>query len=617
MRSIRFSLIVYFLALLVVSLGGISWLAYRSLAETLRDKQGSTNALIESQYLTLCKEARIAFDKRLLNRAQTLGHLARSSMPLYEPLSALGALSAPLHPQGTWNTSLWGLQAVNRELIWLVRKSRVETQRRWVEAAELYIDVPDDFVLSADATHAQEYFQAYTKQGQPFQRSDSAKDLALAFDDQAIPHFLQHPAHEYFDNLEPKPGLNLRRVTVMEPVTKFRSMDLPQEWQYLRYSPRPRGKPAERSEAKGQKDTPKEIVRPASREVTIAPVIYIQYASDTEVLERRIQDLKDERDRKLASVAEETREARIALRNRFLWICLAAFAAIVVGGTVLIRHGLVPLDRLSDAVSQVSAKDFRLKIDQDGLPRELQPIAARLSKTLDQLQRAFDREKQAAADISHELRTPLAAIMTTLEVALKKSRTPEEYRELIEECRASGEHMSDLVERLLALARLDAGAVAIKSEPVDAAGLARQCAQLVKPLVEERGLTLRVHADETVPMESDPEKLREIVTNLLHNAIQYNKPHGLIDLDVSRDNGHVRLEVRDTGIGIAPEQRQRIFERFYRADPSRHSDTPHAGLGLAIVKSYLDLMGGAINVDSGNDGSTFVVELPAEVASRA
>ncbi|MBI3409830.1 MAG: hypothetical protein HY040_15940 [Planctomycetes bacterium] len=616
MRSIRFSLIVYFLALLAVSLGGISWLAYRSLAETLREKQGSTNALIESQYVTLCKEARIAFDKRLLNRAQTLGHLARSSRPLYEPLNALGAVSSPLHPQGAWNAALWAQQGVNRELVWMVRKLRMEPQKRWIEGTEIYIDVPDDFVFSADATHGQEYFLAYTRHGQMFQRSESAKNLEITFDEQLIPTFMEQHAVEHFDNIEPKPGLHLRRITIMEPVTRFRYMTFDKEWQYLRFATRPRATPSGRTEAKTQKE-PAEAMRPPSGEVTIAPVIYIQYAGSTDVLERRLKDLTDDRDEKLAAVAEETREARVALRNRFLWICLAAFAAIVVGGTVLIRHGLVPLDRLSEAVSQVSAKDFRLKIDQGALPRELQPIAARLSKTLDQLQCAFDREKQAAADISHELRTPLAAMMTTLEVALKKSRTPAEYRELIEECRASGEHMADLVERLLALARLDAGAVAIKSEPVDAAGLARQCAQLVRPLVEERGLTLRVHADEPVPLESDPDKLREIVTNLLHNAIQYNKPSGIIDLDVSRDNGHVRLEVRDTGIGIAPEQRQRIFERFYRADPSRHSDTPHAGLGLAIVKSYLDLMGGAISVDSGQDGSTFVVELPADGPSRA
>src|SRR5205085_2347372 len=124
------------------------------------------------------------------------------------------------------------------------------------------------------------------------------------------------------------------------------------------------------------------------------------------------------------------------------------------------------------------------------------------------------------------------------------------------------------------------------------------------------GLALRLHAPDPIPMKVDPDKLREILNNLLHNAVEYNRPEGAIDLNVARVNGHVHLAVSDTGIGIAPELRQHIFERFFRADPSRHAATPHAGLGLSIVKSYVDLMGGTIGVDSGAHGSTFTIELP-------
>ena len=147
--------------------------------------------------------------------------------------------------------------------------------------------------------------------------------------------------------------------------------------------------------------------------------------------------------------------------------------------------------------------------------------------------------------------------------------------------------------------------------PVDVANLAKQCADLVRPLAEARGLTLKVHARAAVPLLADAGKLREVLTNLLHNAIQYNKPHGSIDLTVDRQNGQLLMQVRDTGIGISAEARAHIFERFYRADLSRHSDTPHAGLGLAIVKSYVDLMGGQIQVDSTSEGSTFRIQVPA------
>jgi signal transduction histidine kinase len=170
--------------------------------------------------------------------------------------------------------------------------------------------------------------------------------------------------------------------------------------------------------------------------------------------------------------------------------------------------------------------------------------------------------------------------------------------------------MYQLVERLLTLARLDAGADAYHPAEADVTETALQCADLIRPLAKARGLALRLHLPDPITMESDPNKLREVLVNLLHNAVEYNQPNGAIDLAVERVNGHVRLEVRDTGIGIKPAEMERLFERFYRADPSRHADTPHAGLGLAIVKSYVDLMGGTIRVESSEAGTAFIVELP-------
>ncbi len=125
-------------------------------------------------------------------------------------------------------------------------------------------------------------------------------------------------------------------------------------------------------------------------------------------------------------------------------------------------------------------------------------------------------------------------------------------------------------------------------------------------------MTLAVHPVPTLPVEGDPDKLREVLNNLLHNAIQYNRPNGRIDLRVEQEEDRVCMEVRDTGIGISPDARSQIFERFYRADRSRGGDGLHAGLGLALVKEYVDLMGGRIDVESEEgQGSTFRVWLPA------
>ena len=160
------------------------------------------------------------------------------------------------------------------------------------------------------------------------------------------------------------------------------------------------------------------------------------------------------------------------------------------------------------------------------------------------------------------------------------------------------QHMYQLVERLLKLARLDAGADQYHPTETDVTEVAMACADLIRPLARARGLALRLHMPDPISTRTDANKLRELLINLLHNAVEYNKENGAIDLTAERAGGRVRLEVRDTGIGIKPDTLEHIFERFYRAAPSRHADPPHAGLGLAIVKSSVDLMGGTIRVDS-------------------
>jgi len=247
------------------------------------------------------------------------------------------------------------------------------------------------------------------------------------------------------------------------------------------------------------------------------------------------------------------------------------------------------------------------------VPQEAALIVDKLQETLTSLERTFAREKQALADISHDLRTPIASLLATTQVCLRKQRPPEKYREALESCTEIGQQLSALVERLLALARLDAGVDTLKPEPVNVPELAEHCLTLVRPLAEANNLTLGLERNGPAVAHADANKLREVVINLLDNAIHYNRPGGRVDVAVHRDNGHVELTVKDTGIGIAADKRAHLFERFYRVDPSRQSATVHAGLGLAIVKGYVELMGGSVAVESvEGEGSTFRVQLPAQ-----
>jgi heavy metal sensor kinase len=290
---------------------------------------------------------------------------------------------------------------------------------------------------------------------------------------------------------------------------------------------------------------------------------------------------------------------------------MLTFAATCLGGFWLVRSGLAPLQHITQAVSNVSEKDFHLRIDRKEVPLELVSVVEKLDQTLHSLGEAFAREKQAAADISHDLRTPISALLATTQVALRKSRTPREYQQALETCQDIGQQLNQLVERLLALARIDAGADQVRPELVDLPELAEQCVAMVRPLATANNITIAVERNGPILIETDPGKLREVLTNLLDNAIQYNRPAGRVDLSLHQVNHHVEVAVRDTGIGISPAAMSHLFERFYRVDPSRESPTVHAGLGLAIVKGYVDLLGGQIAVESvEGEGSTFRVSLP-------
>jgi heavy metal sensor kinase len=598
MRSIRLSLLVYFLGLLGVAMGIISVLVYGTTQATLADKKRATAQLIQRQYEDLCAQEQARLDEALHSDARNLvnshAHMQLDLEPW--PLSpqdqgktqrrqmgyAVAQLAAGPVPTGPMVTSLWAAQAL----------SALSGFPRW-PVTEIKLDESEP---PEPGRSVVDYLQIHCAYPFPAAyRSRSLDGLSL------IPPPDSGPPHEYlgpeYRDVELEPGVTVRRVMFRARVAVEHLPNVTPAW--------PPAVPGESRPAvrPGDKPFPRGMPK-------FGCMVYAAYSPARK--EAAVAPHQKQRDEGLANLDKEMSEELAGLRNRLLAVTLAGFAAVVVGVFFLVRLGLMPLRRLGDAVSRVSEKDFRLHFDESRLPGELTPIVERLKQTLDQLRGAFEREKQAAADISHELRTPVAALLTTIEVALKKPRKPDEYREVLAECRESGQQISQLVERLLTLARIDAGVDRLRKEKVDVAALAEQCTALVRPLADARGLTLRLHSEGEAVLDADPGKLREVLTNLLHNAIEYNRPAGSIDLIVARHNGALRVEVRDTGVGIAPEARARIFERFYRADPSRHAEGLHAGLGLAIVKGYVDLMGGSIDVESAvGQGSTFRVELPA------
>lgn len=598
MKSIRLTLIVYFLALLAVALGSVSALVYMTTAGIVQARQDATQKMLRVQHDRRGEDERARFDIALLQQARNLASHAQfqlqGSRARFQALMPLGLLAAGHAPIAYVQVPIWSASGIRSPLYYRLQR---------LAGGEIQFNEDD---LTADDGPTQ-FIQISMEWGNTW-RSRSMGEHAFPFDPD---QFASIPMFDWkFDNVELKPGEKIRRVTLKVPLAKFRFIG--SRWSTAAPpSPSFVGPPAPPPPRPPSDEPRPERSEPWVAE-NIAPGLLVQCAAGTTERDDVIATYQTELDQEIAALQDESRATLATLRKGLWGIGLVTFAGTVVGGFGLVWLGLLPLRRLSEAVSQVSERDFRLPLSGTRLPAELRPIAERLTDTLDQLRRAFAREKQAAADISHELRTPLAVLLTTTELALRKPRAADEYRQLLSDCRSIGQQMNVLVERLLTLARLDAGVDRLRPQSVDAAALATQCAGLVRPLAEARGLRLTVQASEAACLTADPDKLREVMTNLLHNAIEYNRPEGSVDLKVGRQNGSLLVEVADTGIGIAPELRRSIFERFYRADPSRQAEGMHAGLGLSIVKGYVDLMGGDIAVESNpGGGSIFRVRLPA------
>jgi signal transduction histidine kinase len=208
------------------------------------------------------------------------------------------------------------------------------------------------------------------------------------------------------------------------------------------------------------------------------------------------------------------------------------------------------------------------------------------------------------------LRTPLTVIHSHTELALNKERTPEEYRQTLEACFRASRRMKALVESLLVLARADAGKLELQTTSFDLGQLAGDCVHMVEPLTKEKQIDVET---DLAPIEitADRTRISQLLTNLLSNAIRYNRTGGRVKLSVAREDSQAVLTVSDTGLGMTADDQKHVFERFFRADKARSRESGGSGLGLAISQSIVEAHHGDITFTSEpNVGSTFRVRFP-------
>jgi signal transduction histidine kinase len=219
-------------------------------------------------------------------------------------------------------------------------------------------------------------------------------------------------------------------------------------------------------------------------------------------------------------------------------------------------------------------------------------------------------QRQFTADASHELRTPVSVVRAAAEVALSRDHRDEaEYRETLAIVGSQARRMSRLVEDMLVLARADAGGYPLRPVDFYLDEVIAECCRAVDVLAAERGVTIRSSAAQEILYRGDEELLRQLVLNVLQNAVQHTPPGGSVAIDVQREPAAVKMRVTDTGTGVRPEDERRIFDRFVQLDPSRRGQG--TGLGLPIARWIAEAHHGTLELErSGDGGSTFCVSLP-------
>jgi heavy metal sensor kinase len=286
-----------------------------------------------------------------------------------------------------------------------------------------------------------------------------------------------------------------------------------------------------------------------------------------------------------------------------------------IGGYSLARRALAPVDRMAEQAHQITAERLSERLPIDNPDDELGRLASVFNETLGRLEASFDQMRRFTADISHELRTPLAAIRSVGEVGLRSAKDQGALREVVGSMLEEVDRLACLVEQLLMLSRAETGQARLSLEEIDLHDLAADVVSHLGVLAEEKRQKVTVDAAGSPRSVADRLVLRQALLNLVDNAIKYTPADGQIAIRLRGSGSEATIEVSDSGPGVSVEPRERVFDRFYRADRRANDVVGGTGLGLAIAKWAVEVNGGRLVLDSPNGaGSTFRITLPAAQA---
>lgn len=294
-----------------------------------------------------------------------------------------------------------------------------------------------------------------------------------------------------------------------------------------------------------------------------------------------------------------------------LW-SVVGFAALLTGflGWVVAHRGLAPLREICRSAASITANRLDQRLAVESIPVELAEVAQTLNEMLARLEESFRRLSDFSSDLAHELRTPVSNLLTQTQVTLSKTRTLDAYQDVLASNAEEFERLSRTIADMLFLAKSDNDLIVPNREKVDLAAEISSISEFYEALVEEKGVCLTCTGSGVVL--GDRLMLRRAVGNLLSNAVRHTPEEGRVTVRVDdTDKACVIVSVENTGETIAPEHLPRLFDRFYRVDPSRQRFGEEAGLGLAITRSIAHAHGGEVRVHSKNGITVFEIQLPA------
>jgi len=330
---------------------------------------------------------------------------------------------------------------------------------------------------------------------------------------------------------------------------------------------------------------------------------------------------------RVVQVGSSLEDVEDALKTLLIILIITVPSALLLaslGGQFLANKALKPVDQVTQTARTITSQNLNQRIPPPKVHDEIARLIETFNDMISRLDKSFNQIKQFSTDASHELKTPLTILRGEVEVALRKERNSSEYEQVLRSNLEEVNRMSRIVEDLLLLTRTDMGEIPLNRDNVNLTKILREVVGQLSILAQTKNLEMVTsNHEEEVHIFADALRLRQLFLNLIENSIKYTEPGGSIRIILEKDhkqvfsaegmeqNASVRIIVTDTGIGIAKEDQERVFDRFFRVDKARSRDQGGSGLGLSICKWIVEAHQGQISVESElGKGSRFVVRLP-------